>query len=455
MIRKLSLSNFKSWSSIENKKFEKLTGLFGTNSSGKTSLIQFLLLLKQTIASSDRTQVLNFGTDKDPVALGSYRDVIHNHLQEQELSFELSFDLNESIDIKDTEEKSKVLFSANKLNFGCNIFEAKSKRLCLNSLFYSFSDNKFTMKKNKEKNTYTITSQPTSDKKQFKFTRTRGRIWELPAPIKFYGFPDQVRTYYQNAGFLFDLQLELEKQFSNIYYLGPLREYPKRQYNWVGMQPSDMGQRGERVIEALLASRLNNLKISRGHGRKSYSLEQYVAYWLQKLGLIDSFRIEEVGNGSNIYNVLVKKNKNSSEVLITDVGFGVSQILPVITLCYYVPEGSTLLIEQPEIHLHPSVQAGLADVFIDAIQKKNIQIVLESHSEHLLRRLQRRVAEEKVNNDFVKLYFCSNDTTQSKLTNLEMDLFGNIINWPDNFFGDEIGEMTAMNEAIIERKMKK
>lgn len=114
-----------------------------------------------------------------------------------------------------------------------------------------------------------------------------------------------------------------------------------------------------------------------------------------------------------------------------------------------------MLIEQPEIHLHPSVQAGLADVFIDAIQKKNIQIVLESHSEHLLRRLQRRVAEEKVNNDFVKLYFCSNDTTQSKLTNLEMDLFGNIINWPDNFFGDEIGEMTAMNEAIIERKMKK
>ena len=63
-------------------------------------------------------------------------------------------------------------------------------------------------------------------------------------------------------------------------------------------------------------------------------------------------------------------------VTSTDVGFGVSQILPVITLCYYAPPGSILLLEQPEIHLHPSVQAGLADVFIDAIKTRGIQIIL-------------------------------------------------------------------------------
>ena len=57
----------------------------------------------------------------------------------------------------------------------------------------------------------------------------------------------------------------------------------------------------------------------------------------------------------------------SAEALITDVGFGVSQILPVLVLCYYVPEGSTIILEQPEIHLHPSVQAGLADVLIDGL----------------------------------------------------------------------------------------
>ena len=69
------------------------------------------------------------------------------------------------------------------------------------------------------------------------------------------------------------------------------------------------------------------------------------------------------------------------------MGIGVSQVLPVLVLCYYVPEGSTIILEQPELHLHPSVQAGLADVFIDVIKHRNVQILLESHSEHLLRRL--------------------------------------------------------------------
>ena len=147
---------------------------------------------------------------------------------------------------------------------------------------------------------------------------------------------------------------------------------------------------------------------------------------------------------------------DSSEVLITDVGFGVSQILPVLVLCYYAPEGSTIILEQPEIHLHPSVQSGLADVFIDVIQNREIQIILESHSEHLLHRLQRRIAEEKdgLTNQDISLYFC--DMTpegNSKLTTLAIDDFGNITNWPENFFGDEMGDLFAMTEAAMKRQM--
>lgn len=215
-----------------------------------------------------------------------------------------------------------------------------------------------------------------------------------------------------------------------------------------------MGQRGEKCIEALLVSRERE-KISRGAGRPKFTVEEYVAYWLQQLGMIESFRIEEIAVGTNIYQVLVKKNNLSSEVLITDVGFGVSQILPVLTLCYYVPEGSTLLIEQPEIHLHPNVQAGLADVFVDAIKKRNIQIILESHSEHLLRRLQRRIAEEKILGKEVSLYFCENNKNESELLGLDLDIFGNITNWPKNFFGDEMGEFSAINNAILKRKIGK
>ena len=66
---------------------------------------------------------------------------------------------------------------------------------------------------------------------------------------------------------------------------------------------------------------------------------------------------------------------------------------------HYVPEGSTVLMEQPEIHLHPAVQSGLADVMLNVAGARNVRIILESHSEHLMRRLQRRVAENKVSSE--------------------------------------------------------
>ena len=146
------------------------------------------------------------------------------------------------------------------------------------------------------------------------------------------------------------------------------------------------------------------------------------------------------------------RSSSSAKVLITDVGFGVSQILPVLALCYYAPEGSIILLEQPEIHLHPLVQSGLADVLIDAMKNRKVQIVVESHSEHLLRRLQRRVAEQTVSPDETALYFCEAVAEGSKLTPLDVDLYGNITNWPKDFFGDEFGEMAAMTQAAMARK---
>ena len=69
------------------------------------------------------------------------------------------------------------------------------------------------------------------------------------------------------------------------------------------------------------------------------------------------------------YELLVKQYKDGPEVPLTDVGFGVSQVLPVLILCYYAPEGSILILEQPEAHLHPKVQSELADVLIDVVKK--------------------------------------------------------------------------------------
>lgn len=455
MIRKLSASNFKSWEQTGDIRLAPITGLFGSNSSGKTSILQLFLMLKQTAESADRTQVLHLGDKGSLVELGTFREVLFNHADATSLRYALEWDLPEALTIEDPERKGKTLFEGASLSFGAEVDENGSGRMSVKKLTYAFADQQFGMaRKPKSKDKYDLFPEKKVAGETFRFIRTPGRVWPLPAPTKCYGFPDQVKAYYQNAAFLADLELAFENLFTSVYYLGPLREYPKREYTWAGSQPADMGRRGEKVVDALLASRERKEKISRGKGKKGFTVEEFVASWLKELKLIHSFSVEPIKEGSNLYQVWVQKSPTSARVLITDVGFGVSQILPVLTLCYYVPEGSTVLMEQPEIHLHPSVQAGLADVFIDAIKTRKIQIILESHSEHLLKRLQRRIAEEKLSSEEAALYFCDMTAGVSTLKQLNLDLFGNITNWPDGFFGDEFGEMAAMTRAIMERKKR-
>jgi predicted ATPase len=159
-----------------------------------------------------------------------------------------------------------------------------------------------------------------------------------------------------------------------------------------------------------------------------------------------------VDNGRTLYQFRVKTTRGATEVLLPDVGFGVSQILPVLVNCAILPEGSTLLLEQPEIHLHPFAQAALADVLIDAIKDRNLQIIVESHSEHLLRRIQRRIAREVIHPDDVALYFCHLENGSSAIEELDVDPYGNIRNWPVDFFGDEMGELGDMTVAAMERQ---
>ena len=322
--------------------------------------------------------------------------------------------------------------------------------MAVSQLVYDLANHQFVLnRKGPNSGKYELTSEGGG----FRFTRTQGRAWALPAPVKFYGFPDQVYAYYQNAGFLSELQLAFESLFGQLYYLGPLREFPQRHYAWKGSEPADMGRRGERVVDAMLAARERKAYLSPGPRRKRQTLEERIAHWLKELGLIHDFSVEAIAENSSIYQVRVQKSPSSAKVLITDVGFGVSQILPVLVLCYYVPEGSIVLLEQPEIHLHPSVQSGLADVFIDAVKNRNIQIILESHSEHLLRRFQRRIAEESLKPKDTALYFCEIDKGGSSLTTLDVNLFGEIENWPRDFFGDEVGEMAAITRAAMKRQL--
>ena len=291
----------------------------------------------------------------------------------------------------------------------------------------------------------------------FGLTQRRGRPDTLSSPIRFYGFPDDTRTSYDHADWLSDLSLEVENQLGRVVYVGPLREYPRRNYLWTGVTPADVGVRGDLAVMAVLAASIAKRRVPAGQGRSREELgfEEVIASWLKKMGMIASFQVRPIAKDRREYEVRVRKTTKAPEVLITDVGFGVSQVLPVLVQAYYAKPNSTILFEQPEIHLHPRVQADLAEVFVDASSRGDVQFLIESHSEHLLRRLQRLVAEEKVPHDHVALYVCDSQAGRSEIEPLKLDPYGNITNWPKDFFGDTMADLLAMTEAAAKRSKRR
>ena len=416
MITELTARNFKSWKDTGGLQFAPLTGLFGANSSGKTSILQVLLMLKQTVEQpSDWNEPLYFGDEKSLVNLGSFNDIIHQPTNNQYLEISMSWKLLEKLTIQNIGE-------VDVLSFFTEIF-----RGTLGNFHYGAGRHFFkvdTYEKNSAGNGYDVSTPDGRDSTQSSF-RCYGIRGTSPTTQKIF----------------LNLEKAFENLFSRILYLGPLREYPRRRYPWEGDHPKGIGQDGNKAIPALLSRRVRHL-----------SIDKQILSWLQRLDLIDSYDLRPISDTNQDYEFLVKQYKGGPEVQLIDVGFGVSQVLPVLILCYYAPEGSILILEQPEAHLHPKAQTELADVLIDAVTNRNIQIILESHSEYLLSRLQRRIAEKEIASVDTALYFCEINDGTSEIERLDVDEYGNIRNWPQNFFGDVTGELIKKTKVEMQQR---
>jgi hypothetical protein len=403
--------------------------LFGTNSSGKTSILQLLLLLKQTVDSADRNIALDLGDNRPLVSLGTLADVLYNHDTTKPLSWSFTWEH----DVVQYAEPEIPRSPPAKITFDGQVALNESLEPVVQRFAYRQGDRSIGMAMD-QRGRYRLEKLPNTE-----WSDQPRSVGPFPRPVKSYGFPGVALSAETGILAPVNYMVQYERLFERLHYLGPLREAPQRQYIWAGGQPQGVGVKGERAVDAVLAGR--------GRPPTNPILETRIALALRALGLIYDFAVNEIAPDSSIYRVQVRRTKDSAEVLLPDVGFGVSQILPVIVLCYYVPEGSIILLEQPEMHLHPRAQMALADVLIDAMKVNKLQIIVESHSEHLLQRLQRRIAERSLAPSEVALYFCDQVEGASRLTPLDVNLAGGITNWPEGFFGDPLGEAVAMTKA--------
>jgi predicted ATPase len=457
MLQNLRIQNFKGWKDTGSIQMAPITLFFGTNSSGKSSIGQFLMMLKQTVESSDRKAVLFPGDKNSVVQLGSFQEMVFKRDIKKKISFNYEWNLNKELKFKDA--LTGKGYSIRHMGFEGKIAmqQDSGQTLFIEELHYKLNDFDdddlfigMVKKASGKKDEYDVYSE------NYPLKRNTGRVWYPGTPVRFYGFPDEVIFYHQNAQFVQSLNLEHENLFKSICYLGPLRTKTDRLYSWTGITPESAGYSGENTVSAMLAARDRVLNL--GYKRPYRPFEQVIAESLKNMELIDDFKVKPISKQRQEYEVKVQTKGSNNWVDLPDVGFGISQVLPVLVQCFYAPANSIIIMEQPEIHLHPSAQSALADVMIDVINSKedgkdrNIQLIIETHSEHFLKRIQRRIAEEKVSQDKISAYFAKVDQQPAKLEPLEIDLFGNIRNWPKNFFGDEMGDVTAHAKAAMEKR---
>lgn len=448
MFTRLRIQNFKAWRDTGSLRLAPLTVFFGTNSSGKSSLLQFLLMLKQTVQSTDRKRVLNLGVEQNSlVNLGGWRDVVFRHEEQRTLRFDFDWEVVEFDERIMRHIQRPYLFEAQVSASG------GERRILRVDCFQYDSPGRIGA-------TYTKVGMFRVDEADYRVEiggSSSGQV--TPPPARFYVFPAE--AFFSGVvtrEYVDSLSLALERKLKSLRHLAPMRLRPERWYGWADAAPEDVGASGEWVVQALLAARERRVQFRDGTSSKlELGFEDLIARWLQKVGVLESFEIKRIAEHRQDYEVVVKVVGARDFVNLADVGFGVSLVLPVLVQLVYVEHGSTLLFEQPEIHLHPKAQSDLADVFIESIRcheegrPREIQLLVESHSEHFLRRLQRRIAEQVLKPEEVALYFCQPGPEGSTIEELKVDEYGRITNWPDNFFGDALGDTEQQMEVMLAR----
>lgn len=462
MLKQLRIKNFKGWVDTGIIRLAPISLFFGANSSGKSSIGQFLMMLKQTVESPDRKAVFYPGGKNSAVQLGSYQEMVFRRDPKNRISFEYQWSFKNALKFKDSISGQSFVGDILSFEAEVGLGDKDQHSLVLDHLNYKLHNPEkqllsIGMSRSNTKSEYKVDAQ------EYSLVRQKGRVWSPKAPVRFYGFPDEVVAYHQNADFVQELNLTHEKLFRSLCYLGPLRTKAERLYSWTGSEPESVGYAGENTVAAILAARNRKISLVKtGAARASPAkpFAEIIALKLKEMGLIDEFKVNPISQQRQEYEVKVRAKGSQDWVDLPDVGFGISQVLPVLVQCFYAPHGSVIIMEQPEIHLHPSAQAALADVMIDVVnsredgENRNIQLIIETHSEHFLRRLQRRIAEDIVPKDKVSAYFANTTKTPAALDPLEIDIFGNIRNWPKDFFGDEMGDITEQAKASMQKRMR-
>ena len=548
MLFHYELTNFKAFGKTQIIPIRPITLIYGPNSSGKSSILQSWLLLKQTLEDSAGVNTILLPQGK-LTNLGNYREFIHSHDVSSSFSIKVMFELEDQpslgLGIKfayNQETSSPVLTEIDVFQEDCQtpvvtyatedenpilnvskvysehpfwqgwwqdfqqrlpdaFFKQVNRTVGTYDRFKSVSANQkkriaaalkkqlALLQEELEKNPPEEISESTSDcideietlidldqcfKSYTLSDAIQGFLDVIPfySGLSFHNFlPKSTVLYEEDESLLWkwkikhllQLHQSLENQekldnltlktanrlrtfLTNLIYIAPLRDYPERLYTFSGNLTEQVGKTGKGIADLLFKREDVLEKLNK----------KFEAFDLRYRVKTVKFLNKDDNQISDIFTIRLVDKVTEIDVSLLDVGFGISQILPVIVQSI-ASRGKTIAIEQPEIHLHPRLQAELADVFIEsALGDAQNTFIIETHSENLLLRIMRRMRETakgelpsgypSVTPDQIcVLYVDVNSKGDSSfIQELPLNSRGELIKaWPRGFFEENVEDIFA------------
>jgi predicted ATPase len=403
-LESISFENYKAFFENQTMQLKPITILIGKNSSGKSSVAKLFTLLEQSFSGEiDEPLLLN----NNGVELGEdFENLFFGDKSGSSLDFKITFENSVEIEVSLREKSTKY----GKRSYGLEIYEWRYK----------------------------------SDSQQVELELNDEGYFDVLSNVKYeVEFNGFVPTRLVNKDTNNDLSDKIILGKLDVDYIGPFRIVPERYFYLTGQTHfKDTGIKGENAYEML--------GISQAMGEDK--LCENVGSWYQKY--FDNWKII-VDNTSKKPLIQILLSKDDIDINIVDVGQGMSQALPlVVRSSIKNRSGSIVVLEQPELHLHPAAHGDLAELFARSAKDNNQTFIIETHSENILLRLRKLVVENDFGfskNDMIIYWIEDSELKGKELREITVDEEGILSDWPEGVFNEGIREILEMQKAI-ERK---
>ncbi len=445
MLRRLYLENYRAFDR-QDIQLSKVNLFFGPNNSGKSALLSAVNLLAQTLESTDpRTAILLQGKFED---LGSYRDIVYGNKPERDIKIGFDFD------VKRVRAEEATLGSQSKSRRRRRLVEYYETGSLALTFHYRPRNRKIIISDTSIElplgnSTLRTAIREKSKKHSVKYADSDLGPYKmklLNRALEFYHFLPSLNLYsfvkfrMPDIRGIFNLHSELSdfteaatQLFKGVEFIGPFRTQAERVYTFAGESPETVGVHGEKAVQTIVSDYFLKSK-------KRENITRSVSEWLQQTEMAKSIQPRILS--PRHFEMLLTHFHSGETQNLADVGYGCSQILPILVAGFSRPAGSTFIVEQPELHLHPRAQAELG-TFLYNLVKRNLQLLVETHSEHLLLRLLSHIASGELSPNDIAVYYVYADKEDRKKHVKRIPIGSDGMfkeEWPEGFFPERLRE---------------